>query len=411
MNMKLAKGVMDVPPEEKIVKNNLIQQLQEMFEIYGFLPLETPIIERMETLTAKGGAGEDSDVFNELFRLTDQGGRKLGLRFELTTSLARYIALNPTIKKPFKRYEIGRVYRDGPIKAGRYREFWQCDVDTVGCENMFAEAELLELAKGFFEQIGFDVIIKVNNRKLLNSILKQVGVKNVNEVLVSLDKLEKIGQKGVQKELEEKGLSLEIINNIFEIIKYKTLEELEPVLTEKEGLEELKELFSLVEGLEFDVSLARGLGYYTGTIFEVFAKGSKITSSIAAGGRYDKMIGKFMGQDLPAVGLSFGLAPIMEIMKEKGLVKKSNLDVHVIAINVNCLSIVKELRDAKIKTSFDLLGRNLSKNLKLANSLEIPYCLIIGEEELKNKKVLLRDMKTGQQEKMSLKDAIKKLKK
>jgi histidyl-tRNA synthetase len=409
--MKLAKGVMDVPPEEKIVKNNLIQQLQEMFEIYGFLPLETPIIERMETLTAKGGAGEDSDVFNELFRLTDQGGRKLGLRFELTTSLARYIALNPTIKKPFKRYEIGRVYRDGPIKAGRYREFWQCDVDTVGCENMFAEAELLELAKGFFEQIGFDVIIKVNNRKLLNSILKQVGVKNVNEVLVSLDKLEKIGQKGVQKELEEKGLSLEIINNIFEIIKYKTLEELEPLLTEKEGLEELKELFSLVEGLEFDVSLARGLGYYTGTIFEVFAKGSKITSSIAAGGRYDKMIGKFMGQDLPAVGLSFGLAPIMEIMKEKGLVKKSNLDVHVIAINVNCLSIVKELRDAKIKTSFDLLGRNLSKNLKLANSLEIPYCLIIGEEELKNKKVLLRDMKTGQQEKMSLKDAIKKLKK
>lgn len=423
MKPQTAKGVQDVPPEEKIIKNKVVNTLKEVFELYGFTPLETPIIERYETLAAKFGAGTSSDVLKETFRLTDQGKRKLGLRFELTTSLARYIAMNPILKMPFKRYEIGVVFRDGPTKAGRVRQFWQCDVDTIGTKSMLAEAEVLALTQKAFRKLNLDVIIKVNNRKLLNGILKQAGVRKKEEAIIAIDKLEKIGIKGVTEELLKKGYKKEQIKKIFTFIKEKvTLKELKNKINNEEGQEgikELEELFSYLKTMNinsavFEVSLARGLAYYTGTVFEAFLKKGKITSSLAGGGRWDNMIGKFMGgeREIPAMGIAFGIAPIMDTLKEKEkFAKKTPAEVYVIPIKTvkESLKVVEQLRDKGIKADFDLGGRGVSKNLDYASSLGIPYVIIVGEKELKQNKILLRNMETGEQKLLTITGAIKKL--
>src|SRR3989338_80336 len=186
MNLQNAKGTQDVPQEEKALKNQLAESLQKIFSLYGFYPLETPLIERYETLAAKFAAGEASDALKEIFKLKDQGDRDLGLRFDLTVPLARYIAMNPNLKMPFKRYEIGPVFRDGPIKAGRMRQFWQCDFDIIGSSSMVADAECLALFENGFDQLVIDVIIKVNNRKLLNGILEQVGITDKETTIVSI---------------------------------------------------------------------------------------------------------------------------------------------------------------------------------------------------------------------------------
>ena len=181
MKFQTAKGVRDIPPEEKMIKNQVVKTISRTFELYGFFPLETPIIERYETLAAKSGAGEKSDALKETFKFTDQGKRKLALRFELTTSLARYISQNPNLKLPFKRYEVGPNFRDGPIKLGRERQFWQCDADTIGVKSMLAEVEQIAILDSVFKKLNFRFEIKINNRKLLNGILNQAGIKKQKE--------------------------------------------------------------------------------------------------------------------------------------------------------------------------------------------------------------------------------------
>ena len=173
MKLELAKGVRDIPPEEKILKDKVFEIIKRAFQLSGFVPLETPTIERYETLAAKFGSGKESDALKETFKLKDQGGRKLGLRFELTTSLARFVANNPTLKLPFKRYEFGRVFRDGPIKLGRYREFWQCDGDIIGSSSMLADAECVAVIDSVSKKLELTVVTKINNRKILNGILAQ----------------------------------------------------------------------------------------------------------------------------------------------------------------------------------------------------------------------------------------------
>jgi len=419
-----ARGVQDSPPEEKIIKNKVITFLKSVFELYGFAPLETPVIERYETLAAKFAAGESSDIMKETFTLKDQGKRNLGLRFDLTVPLARYIAMNPTLKMPFKRYEIGVVFRDGPIKAGRVRQFWQCDVDTIGSKSMLADAEILAAIETGFNKLKLDTIIKVNNRKLLNGILEQAKIEDKETAITSIDKLAKIGVKGVTEELLQKKFKKKQINDVFELIQENiSLAKLKKQITSeegKEGINELEEVFSYlrtmgIKSVKFDVSLARGLAYYTGTIFEAFLKKGKITSSLAAGGRWDKMIGDFMGGNriVPAVGGSFGIVPIIESIKEKEkLTKRTLAKVLVIPIGTQkeSLQIVEQLRNENINASFDLNGRGMSKNLQYANALGIPYAIIIGDDELKKNKVLLRDMVTGDQKLLALKSAIKKLK-
>lgn len=425
MDLQLAKGVRDIPPEEKIVMNRMLETLRKNFELYGFVPLETPMIERWETLTAKGGAGEESDALRETFKLKDQGNRDLALRFDLTVPLARYVAMNPQLKLPFKRYEMGPVFRDGPIKLGRYRQFWQCDVDTVGVKGMLAEAEQLALVQSVFQEFGIDIVIKVNNRKLLNGILEQCGIKRRELAIVAIDKLEKIGIKGVSEELRQRSYSDEQIDKIFEFIQEDiTLEELENKITAPEGIEGLKELEELfnylkemkVTSAKFEISLARGLGYYTGTVFEAFSVGGPVSGSLVGGGRYDDMVGKFAGggRDIAAVGLSFGLAPIMDTLKAKEKnEQKTAVQAYIIPIQTikESLGMAQQLRSKGIAVDMDLNGKGVGKNMEYVNTLRIPYAIIIGENELKQKKLLLRDMKTGEQQLLNISGAIKILKK
>nr|MBT4247711.1 histidine--tRNA ligase [Candidatus Woesearchaeota archaeon] len=422
--MQTAKGVSDTPPEEKIIKNQVLSTLTQVFELYGFAPLETPVIERFDTLAAKSGSGEESDALKETFKLTDQGKRKLGLRFEFTTSLARYVAMNFNIKMPFKRYEFGPVFRDGPIKLGRYRQFWQCDADTIGTSSMLADAECVAMLSTAFNKLDFKFEIKVNNRKILNGIMNQAGIKDQKEALISIDKLDKIGKEGVAKELKERGYKEPQIDKLFDLILGKvTLASLKKKITDeegKEGLAELTELFSYVKKMGvkeaiFDISLARGQAYYTGTVIEAFLKKSKITSSIAGGGRYDDMIGGYMGGNriVPAVGISFGIAPIMDALKmQQDLKTKTLAKVFVLPINAleESLEIVQELRNAGINTDISLGKKGVSKNLQYAAALGIPYVVIFGEKELAQKKVMLRNMESGKETLLSLKDVIKKLK-
>ena len=290
MGIQLAKGVRDVAPADKLLKNKVVSTLQNVFERYGFMPLETPILERYETLAAKFAAGEASDALKEIFRLNDQGKRDLGLRFDLTVPLARYVAMSPNLKMPFKRYAIGEVFRDGPIKLGRYREFWQMDIDTVGTGSMLADAEIVAMTAAAFEQLGLKVVIKINNRKVLNGLLEQIGFAEKEPAMVALDKLDKIGTDGVAKELKERGYTQKQVDTLLSLISTKTtLQDLEIKMTDnegKEGLQELSELFSYLKSMKlssavFDVSLARGLAYYTGTVFEVYLPNGPVNSSLA----------------------------------------------------------------------------------------------------------------------------------
>ncbi len=424
MDLQLAKGVRDIPPEEKLLKNQVVNTLTEVFELYGFSPLETPMLERIETLTAKFAAGEASDALKETFKLKDQGDRNLALRFDLTVPLARFVAMNPTLKMPFKRYEVGRVFRDGPIKLGRYREFWQCDIDIVGSNSMLADAEILAVVDATFKKLGLDIVIKVNNRKLLNGILGEAGIENKEAAIIAIDKLDKIGKEGVSKELEERGFTGKQIIAVFNLIPEGIrLAELKSKINNeegKQGIQELEELFGYlqemgVKNVQFEVSLARGLAYYTGTVFEASLKNGKITSSLAGGGRWDKMIGSFMGgnQTIPAVGIAFGLEPIADTLKLEGKVKsKSAAKVYVLPINTinESIKVVQQLRSNGISASISLGKKGVSKNLEYASALGIPYVLILGDKELAEKKVVLRDMSSGEEQLLTLMEVIMKLK-
>ena len=398
--------------------------MRTVSELCGFLPLETSVLERYETLAAKFAAGEASDALKEIFKLKDQGDRNLALRFDLTVPFSRFIAMNPNLKMPFKRYEIGPVFRDGPIKLGRTREFWQMDIDTAGTSSMLADAEILSMVDAVFKELQLDVIIKVNNRKILNGILEQSEIKDKEVVILSIDKLNKIGKEGVTKELLTKGCTQQQIATLFQIIDLNiSLEELKNKITNKEGIEgltELEELFSYLKimnitTVSFDVTLARGLAYYTGPVFEAYLKKGAITSSLAGGGRYDDLIGNYLGgaKKIPAVGISFGLVPIIQTMKErKELLKKSPTKVYVIPISTltESLSLVQNLRTNKISADIDLTGKGISKNLDYANSYSIPYVIFLGEDELKKKKYKLKDMNTGEENLLTLTALKKKLK-
>src|SRR3989338_4587847 len=287
MELQTAKGVRDISPQEKIAQNKVKNILQEVFELYGFAPLETPILERYETLAAKFAAGEASDALKETFKLKDQGNRDLGLRFDLTVPLARFMAMNPMLKMPFKRYEVGPVFRDGPIKAGSVRQFWQCDIDSIGSTSLLADAEILSVIGAVFEALKLEVVIKVNNRQLLSGILAQCNIADQEQAIITIDKLDKIGPQGVSAELQQKGFSSAQIKAIFSLIRPSiSLAELKPKLQNAaalQGLAELEELYSYtaplgIKNIIFDVSLARGLAYYTGTVYEVFLKDNSFTS-------------------------------------------------------------------------------------------------------------------------------------
>ncbi len=433
MKLERARGTRDFAAGDALLRQQIVSTLREVFELYGYNPLETPVLERFETLASKYAGGEE--IMKETFRLKDQGGRELGLRYDLTVPMCRFIATNPNLKMPFKRYQIGEVFRDGPLKTGRYREFMQCDVDIVGVKSMAADAEMVEITLKVFDKLKIDVIVRVNNRKLLNAVLTESGVpiEKIETVILSLDKLEKADESSVRKEIIEKGIDQSVVGEIFKYIgkpggwggstelKLKNM----AVLVEgnkegQEGLVELQELLKLVNDkrLIFTEGLARGLSYYTSTVYEVFLKYNEklkdIKSAIAAGGRYDKMIGNFIGggREYPAVGISFGLDIIEDALFLSGREKKrTTTAVYVIPIKAvaQAQKIADKLRQKRINTDIDLSGRDVKKNLEYVSSAGIPYAVFVGEQEVKEGKVKARDMRTGEEELLTVKELLERL--
>jgi len=410
MTPQLPKGTKDFKPEEMIARNKIVDTLKSIFEVYGYSPLETPAFERYDILASKYAGG--AEILKETFKFKDQGKRELGLRYDLTVPLARFMGINPNIKMPFKRYQIGDVFRDGPVEKARYRQFTQLDVDVIGIKDMTADAEIIALTKRAFKKLGFDSIIKINNRKLLNDLLLYAGVtiEKLETVILTIDKLEKFGLETVKKELKDKKINKNTIKKIINIINIKgsnkeKIEKIEKILKQSEGIKEIKDLLSFLKILkvnaEFDVSLARGLTYYTGTVIEVYLKNSNVKTSVCAGGRYDKLIGSFLGRgNYPAIGISFGLDRIYDAYVEKNEEEKKTVTrVYIVPIGTfkDSLKIAEELRNENVNVDIDLTGKGPSKNLQYANSLNIPYVLFVGERELKQGKVKLRDMKTGQE--------------
>ncbi len=423
MDLQIPKGTRDFSPEEKIVMDKIVSTLKEVFELYGYAPLDTPILERFDVLASKYAGG--AEILKETFKLKDQGNRELGLRYDLTVPLARYVGMNPTIKIPFKRYQVGEVFRDGPVASARYRQFTQCDVDVVGSSSMAVDAEIIALIYVAFCKFNFEVSIKVNNRKLLNDILNYCGIEKSKQenVILSIDKLEKLGMNVVKNELKEQKIDSDKTDKILNIINIKgsnkeKISQLKKILKNSDGLNEIEQLLGYLKNLnfeaEFDVSLARGLAYYTGTVIETFLKNSSVKSSVCAGGRYDNMIGAFLGKgNYPAVGVSFGVDRIYDAVVEKQKTKrKTNSKVYIIPIKTlnQSMKIAQQLRDAGINTDIDSMERGPSKNLEYANSLGIPYVIFVGKKELEQNKLKLRDMKSGKEEMISIDDAISKIK-
>lgn len=425
MELQLPRGTRDFPPSDSILRDEVVQTMVEVFERYGFNPLETPILERWEILSAKYAGGEE--ILKETYKLTDQGGRELGLRYDLTTPLARFIGMNPNVKRPFKRYHIGPVYRDGPIKHGRYREFYQCDVDTVGVHSPMADAELIWIALDVFQQLDFDVEIRVNHRELLKDLARAVGVPEelTDTGILSIDKLEKIGADAVRKELGDKGFSNGPADRWLSAMDVDgtnadILEALQSTVPDSEAHQELTEMLGYLPDdgrVRLLPSLARGLGYYTGAIFEVFSHDPEFDGAVAAGGRWDEMIGDFLGSDqpYPASGISFGLEPITELIKGQpegtAAQRETVVDVYVvpIALKQEGLEITQRLRGAGLNADLDLVGRGVSDNLKFANAYGIPNVVIVGPKELEQDKVTLRDMNSGDEQLLSLDEAIDRL--
>ena len=419
------KGSYDYESKDQIIRNYISDTLKNVFEKYGYKPLSTSILCYYDLLALK--YNEDNDILNEIYKVTDQAKRKLALRYDLTVPFAKYIAINKNIKLPYKRYEIGKVFRDGPVKKGRIREFIQCDVDSVGIEGQLVEAELISLFVDGYENLGIDIIIKYNNRKIMTGILEvcEVSKEKISEAITIIDKFEKLSKEEIRLEFLRIGLEEKQIQNLMKYLnmdfdKINSTFENTANATLKEGLKELKELNKYIKNLElnsyvqFTATLARGQEYYTGTVMEVYQKDGEIKSSIGGGGRYDKMIGDFIGDDkkYPAVGISFGLDVIFDILKARGNIKKTNTDVYIIPMgnNVQAMKIAQNLRRKNINVDVEMNNKKLKKGLDYANIEGISFVIITGEDELKEDKVVIKNMKTGLQVKVGLEDIVENLK-
>ena len=425
MELRNVKGTTDYSPKEQYIRNYISDTLKSVFEKYGFKPLQTPLLCYYDLLALK--YDEDNDILKEVYKVTDQGNRNLALRYDLTVPFAKYIAMNPNTRLPFKRYEIGEVFRNGPVKLGRDREFIQCDVDSVGIEGQLVEAEFVALYVEAYKKLGIDVVIKYNNRKFLSGIIVEAGISEelVTDTITIIDKFEKMTRPELEKEFQKIGLNNEQIEKLFmylnmnadELIKIENSNE-----TLAEGIQELETLkqyiseLGLLEYVQFSPSLARGQEYYTGTVYEVYVKDGSITSSIGGGGRYDKMITDFIGNGMkyPAVGVSFGLNVIYEILKDrKEFSEKALTDIFIIPMGteIQCLKIAQNLRNVGYKVEVEMKSKKMKKALDYANNENIPYVLILGEDELSNNCITLKDMNNKTQEQINLDNLTEKIKK
>ena len=402
------KGFRDFLPSEARKRQYAIDILKKVFESYGFEPLETPALEYEEVLLGK--YGDEGDKL--MYRFTDRGDRKVALRYDQTVPLARVVAqYQNELPMPFKRYQIQNVWRADNTQKGRFREFMQCDIDTVGTNSLLADAEIIEVTSASLKALGFkDFKILINDRKTFSQLNKQgfVTDKDLVKAIRSLDKIKKIGEKGILEDLQKNGFSKEISKAIVE--NAKKLKESDDILLISKILEQLGLRKS--EEFIFVPELARGLDYYTGLIFEVEIKDYDV-GSVCGGGRYDNLIGIFAGKNIPAVGCAFGFDRLIEAMDALNLFPK---DLQTTKVLVTVFS--KELLDKSIAVC-EILSKNginqelyldteskLEKQLKYADKKGIPYAIIIGPNEASKNMVTLRNMKTREQKTVSLEEVL-----
>lgn len=404
MKLMNVKGTNDSLPNNEIVKRKVINTLTDTFEKFGYLPLDTSILCYYDLLASKYSGG--SEILKEVYTLKDQGERKLGLRYDLTIPFAKVISMNAgrEINLPFKRYEIGKVFRDGPVKTGRAREFYQCDVDVCGISGSYIEAEMLSMTSLAYKKLGIDIYIEVNNRKLLEGFIIESGISDElkSKVILSVDKLAKIGENGVKEELNSFNIEEEKLDKLFSYFKC-TINDLDNMnITNEyfiEGREEIKELFNYINDLNiiecrFTPYLARGLEIYTGTVWEVFDEKQRITCALGGGGRYDKIITNFIddGNTYPSVGISFGIVPICSILED--IENNSLYDLLIIPMNTNIVSLklANKLREKGVKVIIEMNNRKIKKALESADKNNIPYVIVLGENEIDSNTIEIKDM-------------------
>lgn len=417
------KGTRDFLPEDMYVREQILSTLKSVFRKYGFAPLETPAVEFMEILAGK--YGDEADKL--LYPLAYKGGKELALRYDLTVPLARVVAMHPHLPKPFKRFQIQPVWRaDNPqLKRGRYREFFQCDVDTVGSAEQTADAEIIALMVEAFCELGFDSAeVRLNSRKILSGIIRGVGLNSDDELDICriVDKLDKIGGEGVRKELLEMYSSrADNVNGLCDILDQRTLGAdgltlIAKAVPENEifglGLKEINEVLAILEEMniskekvKFDFTLARGLDYYTGPIFEVILPDRPEVGSVAGGGRYDDLVGLFLKESFPAVGTSFGMERIHTLLKDRlETAHQKHFDIDVLvcyfdeSTRKNSLGIVRELREAGYRSELYFRADKMKKQFSYADKKNIPLVAICGTDEIEAGIVKIKNMRTGDQE-------------
>lgn len=449
----IPKGTRDFSPEEVSKRTYIFDTIRSVFKKYGYQPIETPTMENLSTLTGKYGEEGDQLIFKILNsgdyllkaseeKLNNRNSKSLtfeisekALRYDLTVPFARYVVMHQNeITLPFKRYQIQPVWRADRPQKGRYREFYQCDADVVGSESLLNEAEFVLIYDEALTKLGFkDFEIRINNRKILAGIAEVVGKPDLLiDMTVAIDKLDKIGFDGVTKELMEKGFTEQDIKSLTPIINLsgtnnEKLSVLKNILSNSEiglkGIEELEEVFSYFNSftikkakLILDITLARGLNYYTGAIFEV--KTNEVAmGSIGGGGRYDDLTGMFGLKNLTGVGISFGADRIYDVMEELKLFPENSVSGTKVMIAhfddkafKYALPLVQKLREANIASELYPNISKMQKQMKYANDKKIPYVIVIGEEEMNSGNLAFKEMNSGEQEKLTIEAIINKIK-
>lgn len=422
MNLMNLKGTSDFMPREMKIRNEIIDKLRGNFERYGYLPIETSMLNYYDLLSYK--YHDDAEILHEVYRLTDQGERELGLRYDLTVPFCKVVGLNKDLRLPFRRYEIGKVFRNGPVKTGRAREFYQCDIDVVGIDNRFIEAEQMMMAIETFKELGIDVIAKYNNRKLMSGLILLAGIEEEKTDLVIgiIDKFEKVSLSDIRKMLSDIDIEDRKIDILLELFE-RDLSSLEDLSDKnamiKEGIDELKEIddylvkLGIKDSCLFTPTLARGLSIYTGIVFEFFDKQERLTCALGGGGRYDKIITNFMdnGNVYPAVGLSFGLEPIFTILKND-MQNLRLIDIYMVPLGteVETLKLASIFRDMGYRVLIEMKKKKISKCFEYADSENIKYVMIIGEDEINTGKYKIKDMELKKENIYSYKELMDYLK-
>ena len=412
-------GFMELLPSEQILFDQMRKTIEDSYKTFGFLPIDTPIIELSEVLLAKAGGETEKQIYR-----FNKGDTDLSLRFDLTVPLAKYVAKNyGSLSFPFRRYQIGKVYRGERAQKGRYREFYQCDIDIIGDETLdiINDAELPAVIATTFRRLGFDEFtIKINNRKILNGLYESINQTEKSvDIMRIIDKIDKIGDQAVMEELAKIEVPEESINKIMQFIKIdgttdEKLQKLQSLGIENDtyklGVEELGEVVKYIRlfGIEdknfvIDLSIARGLDYYTGTVYETFLNGYRELGSVCSGGRYENLAQNYTDKKLPGVGISIGLPRLFYKLNELNLIKaekKSISDILIVPMTENLqvpINLATELRNARVNTEIYLNDKKLKAKMKYADKLEIPYVIVIGDNEIESGRVKVKEMRTGEE--------------